>query len=78
MEFQSHIVVTSQSTNKKFGPPNPLLLCLQASKCPTLLKQLCPHLPSQSPPPPGPPEITEKTEQQDYFYMFVYCCDRNL
>jgi hypothetical protein len=31
--------VTSQSMNKKFGAPTPLL-CLQKSKCPTLLKQL--------------------------------------
>ncbi len=40
MEFQSHIVVTSESINKKFVATTPLLLCLQTSKCSTLLKQL--------------------------------------
>jgi hypothetical protein len=39
MEYLSHIVVTSQSM-KKIGAPTPLLICLQARKCPTLLKQL--------------------------------------
>ncbi len=39
MEFQSHTVVTSQSM-KKIGGSHPLLLCLQTSNCPTLLKQL--------------------------------------
>jgi hypothetical protein len=39
-KFHSHIVVTSQSINKEFGAPTPLLLCLQTRKCPTLLKQL--------------------------------------
>jgi hypothetical protein len=35
-----HIVVTSQSMNLKNWGSHPLLLCLQTSKCPTLLKQL--------------------------------------
>jgi len=40
MEFYSHIVVTSQSMNKKIWDSHPVLLCLHSSKCPTLLKQL--------------------------------------
>ncbi len=42
MEFLSYIVVTSQSMNIIWGS-HPLLLCLQTSKFPTLLKQLCVH-----------------------------------
>jgi hypothetical protein len=44
LKYQMHsygiLVVTSQSMNKNFWVPHPILLCLQTSKCPTLLKPL--------------------------------------
>jgi hypothetical protein len=39
-KFHSHIVVASKSINKKIWVSHPLLLCLQTSKMPNLIRTL--------------------------------------